>query len=458
MSDFLDEITARLDGIRAEGLWKQEAVIASPQGARVRVGEREVLNLCANNYLGLADHPVLRAAAARAMEERGFGLASVRFICGTQDLHEALEERLAAYLGLEDAILFAAAFDANGALFEPLLTDADAVVSDSLNHASIIDGIRLSKARRFRYANNDMDELEARLREAREGGARHVLIATDGVFSMDGSFADLAAMRALADRFGAVLMVDDAHATGFVGERGRGTPSRAGVQADIVTGTFGKALGGALGGFVAGPRPVVDLLRQRARPYLFSNALPPAVTGAAVAALDLVGGPEGEERRARLSANARPLGAKGLGALGFQLLPGTHPHRPCHAATTRGRAQEMARRPPRSRVLATGFFYVGRAGGPRPHPHAYCAPRTRRPTSTRRSKPSHARAAKRGDPGGPWSRRPPARGRVLREVPVPEIGPDDVLIRVPQDRQSAAPTSTSGTGRLGRPHRPHSPS
>jgi glycine C-acetyltransferase len=244
---------------------------------------REVLNLCSNNYLGLADHPALKAAAAQALEERGFGLASVRFICGTQDLHKALEERLAGYLGLEAAILFAAAFDANGALFEPVLTDQDAVVSDSLNHASIIDGIRLSKARRFRFANNDMDDLEAQLRAAREGGARHVMVATDGVFSMDGSFADLGTMRLLCDRYAAVLMVDDAHATGVVGPQGRGTPARASIQADIVTSTFGKALGGALGGFVAGPGPLIDLLRQRARPYLFSNALPPAVTGAALA-------------------------------------------------------------------------------------------------------------------------------------------------------------------------------
>jgi len=355
MSDFLQEIRERLDGIRAEGLWKREAVIASPQGGRVTVDGREVLNLCANNYLGLANHPALKAAAVQAMEDRGYGLASVRFICGTQDLHKALEARIAAYLGLEDSILFAAAFDANGALFEPLLTDRDAVVSDSLNHASIIDGIRLSKARRFRFANNDMDELETRLREAREGGARHVLIATDGVFSMDGSFADLASLRLLADRYDAQLMVDDAHATGFVGEAGRGTPSRAGVRADIVTGTLGKALGGALGGFVAGPQPVIDLLRQRARPYLFSNALPPAITGAALAALDLVEGPEGDERRSRLNENAHHW-RKGLEGLGFELLPGTHPIIPVMLHDAR-RAQDMARSLLTQGVLATGFFY-----------------------------------------------------------------------------------------------------
>jgi glycine C-acetyltransferase len=355
MSDFLHEIRARLDGIRAEGLWKREAVIASPQGGRVTVDGREVLNLCANNYLGLANHPALKAAAQAAMEDRGYGLASVRFICGTQDLHAALEARLAGYLGQEDSILFAAAFDANGALFEPLLTDQDAVVSDSLNHASIIDGIRLSKARRFRFANNDMDELESRLREARDGGARHVLIATDGVFSMDGSFADLASLRLLADRYDAQIVVDDCHAHGFVGEKGRGSPSRAGIHADIVTGTLGKALGGALGGFVAGPQPVIDLLRQRARPYLFSNALPPAITGAALAALDLVEGPEGDERRSRLNENAHHW-RKGLESLGFELLPGSHPIIPVMLHDAR-RAQDMARGLLARGVLATGFFY-----------------------------------------------------------------------------------------------------
>ncbi len=355
MSDFLSELRARLDGIRADGLWKQEAVLASPQGARVRVDGREVLNLCANNYLGLADHPLVKQAAAQAMEERGFGLASVRFICGTQDLHRALEARLASWLGHDDSILFAAAFDANGALFEPVLGPDDAVVSDALNHASIIDGIRLSKARRFRFANNDMDDLERQLRAAREGGARHVLIATDGVFSMDGTLADLATMRALADRHDALLMVDDCHATGFVGPQGRGTPHRAGVQADIVTSTLGKALGGALGGFIAGPQPVIDLMRQRARPYLFSNALPPPITGASLAAIDLAEGPEGEARRARLSENARRW-REGLSSSGFELLPGEHPIVPVMLHDAR-RAQDMARALLRHGVLATGFFY-----------------------------------------------------------------------------------------------------
>ncbi len=355
MSEFLSELRSRLDGIRAEGLWKTESVLASPQGARVTVDGREVLNLCANNYLGLADHPLVKQAAAQATEERGFGLASVRFICGTQDLHRALEARLASWLGHDDSILFAACFDANGALFEPVLGPDDAVVSDALNHASIIDGIRLSKARRYRFANNDMDDLESRLREAREGGARHVMVATDGVFSMDGSFADMASLRALCDRYDAQLMVDDCHAHGFVGPGGTGTPQRAGVRADIVTGTLGKALGGALGGFVAGPQPLVDLLRQRARPYLFSNALPPAVLGATLAALDIVEGPEGEERRSRLNANAHHW-RRGLESLGFELLPGTHPIVPVMLHDAR-RAQGMAQALLAQGVLAPGFFF-----------------------------------------------------------------------------------------------------
>ncbi|EPX85839.1 2-amino-3-ketobutyrate coenzyme A ligase [Rubellimicrobium thermophilum DSM 16684] len=321
----------------------------------MQIDGRRVLNLSANNYLGLADHPALKAAALRAMDERGFGLASVRFICGTQDLHRMLERRVADYLGLDDAILFAACFDANGALFEPLLGEGDAVVSDALNHASIIDGIRLCRARRLRFANRDLDELETRLREARADGAGIVLVATDGVFSMDGFLAPLAEMRALCDRYGALLMVDDCHATGFVGPQGRGTPARAGVRADIVTSTFGKALGGALGGFVAGPQPVVDLLRQRARPYLFSNALPPAICAAALAALDLAEGEEGDRRRSRLAGNAR-LWRKGLEQMGFELLPGDHPIVPVMLGDAR-RAQAMARALLRHGVLAPGFFH-----------------------------------------------------------------------------------------------------
>ncbi|NAZ37609.1 glycine C-acetyltransferase [Rubellimicrobium sp. CFH 75288] len=356
MPDPLETVRDRLEAIRAEGLWKDEAVLASPQGPRLRLASgRAAINLSSNDYLGLADHPALKAAAREAMEERGWGLASVRFICGTQDLHKALEARVAAYVGTEDAILFAACFDANGALFEPLLGEGDAVVSDALNHASIIDGIRLSKARRLRFANADLDALESRLREAREGGAELVLVATDGVFSMDGLFAPLREMRALCDRWGALLMVDDCHATGLVGPEGRGTGPRAGVRPDIVTGTFGKALGGALGGFVAGPRAVVDLLRQRGRPYLFSNALPPAVTAAALAAIDLAEGPEGEARRARLHANARRW-REGLSAAGFELIPGEHPIVPVMLGEA-GTAQAMARALMDRGVLAPGFFF-----------------------------------------------------------------------------------------------------
>ena len=322
VAGFLSHLGETLAGIEAEGLLKRERLIEGAQGARVQIGGRAMLNLCANNYLGLADDPRLVAAAEAAMRGHGYGMASVRFICGTQDLHRQLETRLAAFLGMADSILFAACFDANGGLFEPLLGPEDAVISDALNHASIIDGIRLSKARRFRYANADMGDLEVQLQAARDGGARFVMVATDGVFSMDGTLAPLAAIRALCDRYGALLMVDDCHATGFMGPKGAGTPAHAGVAADILTGTLGKALGGALGGYVAGPQPVVDLLRQRARPYLFSNALPPAVVGAALAALEIV--EAADAARAHLFENARFWRA-GLAAAGFRLLPGEHP-------------------------------------------------------------------------------------------------------------------------------------
>jgi glycine C-acetyltransferase len=350
---FLDHLGGVLEGIRAEGLWKEERAISGAQGAWVQMGNRRMLNLCANNYLGLADDPRLVAAAGAAMEAAGFGMASVRFICGTHEMHRALEARLAAFLGMEDSILFAACFDANGAVFEPLLGAEDAVVSDSLNHASIIDGIRLSKARRYRYANGDMADLEAQLKQARAEGARHILIATDGVFSMDGYFAPLAEVRRLADEYGALVMVDDCHATGFVGAQGRGTPSRAGVKVDILTGTLGKALGGALGGYVAGPKVVVDLLRQRGRPYLFSNALPPAVLGAGLAALDIVEG--ADDLRVRLAENAATWRA-GLAAAGFRLLPGEHPIVPVMLGDA-VLAQKMAAALGERGVHVAGFFF-----------------------------------------------------------------------------------------------------
>jgi len=350
---FLSHLRETLAQIRTDGLWKEERLISGPQGAHVKIGGRSMLNLCANNYLGLADDPRLIAAARAAMEEEGYGMASVRFICGTQTLHRALERRLAAFLGAEDSILFAACFDANGGLFEPLLGPEDAVISDSLNHASIIDGIRLCKALRYRYANADMADLEAQLIAAKASGARHVLIATDGVFSMDGFLAPLAEIRALADRYGAMLMVDDCHATGFMGPQGRGTPAHAGIAADILTGTLGKALGGALGGYVAGPQPVIDLLRQRARPYLFSNALPPAIVGAALAALDII--EAADDLRAQLFANAAYWRA-GLADAGFTLLPGEHPIVPVMLGEAR-LAQAMAAALAERGVHVAGFFF-----------------------------------------------------------------------------------------------------
>jgi glycine C-acetyltransferase len=350
---FLDHLRSTLDGIAAEGLMKRERVMRGAQGTHVVMDGRPMLNLCANNYLGLADDPRLVAAAQAAMETEGYGLASVRFICGTQGLHRMLEERLATFLGMDDAILFAACFDANGGLFEPLLGPEDAVVSDALNHASIIDGIRLCKARRYRYANSDMQALEDALKSARADGARFIMVATDGVFSMDGYLARLPETRALCDRYGAMLMVDDCHATGFMGPNGAGTPAHFGVRADILTGTLGKALGGALGGYIAGPQPVIDLLRQRARPYLFSNALPPAVTGAALAALEIVEG--ADHLRATLMDNAAYWRA-GLAAAGFDLLPGEHPIVPVmtHDAPA---AQAMAAALGQRGVHVAGFFF-----------------------------------------------------------------------------------------------------
>jgi glycine C-acetyltransferase len=350
---FLSHLNATLAQISADGLTKREREITSAQGARVTVGARQVINLSANNYLGLAGDARLVAAAKAAMDDHGYGMASVRFICGTQDLHRALEARLARYLGTDDSILFAACFDANGGLFEPLLGEEDAVISDSLNHASIIDGIRLCKARRFRYANNDMADLEAQLMAARAGGARFIMIATDGVFSMDGTYAKLGEIAALAEKYGAVTMVDDCHATGFTGPQGRGTPARAGVKIDLLTGTLGKALGGALGGYIAGPQAAIDLLRQRARPYLFSNALPPAVVGAGLAALDIIEG--ADDLRAKLADNARYWRA-GLTALGFDLIAGDHPIIPVMLGDAK-RAQAFASALFDRGVLAPAFFF-----------------------------------------------------------------------------------------------------
>ncbi len=349
----LAHLTAELAAIDADGMTKRERLINTPQGGQIGVGDREVINLCANNYLGLADHPALIAAAKDAMDSHGFGMASVRFICGTQDLHRALEHRLAQFLGKDDSILFAACFDANGGLFEPLLGPEDAIISDALNHASIIDGIRLCKAKRYRYANSDMDDLETKLKEARAAGARHIMIATDGVFSMDGYLANLTAVTALARQYDAMVMVDDCHATGFMGPKGAGTPAHFGVDVDILTGTLGKAMGGAIGGYIAGPQPVIDLLRQRARPYLFSNSLPPAIVAAGIKAIDLV--ENGDDLRAQLFENANYWRA-GLTDLGFELLPGEHPIIPVMLGEAQ-LAQDMAARLFDEGVYVSGFFF-----------------------------------------------------------------------------------------------------
>jgi glycine C-acetyltransferase len=354
MSNTLSDIASELAAIRDQSLWKVERPILGHQSARIAVaGGRQVLNFCANNYLGLADHPDLVAVAKAALDSHGLGMASVRFICGTSDLHLALEQRLARYLGMDDAILFAACFDANGAVFEPLFGEQDAIVSDALNHASIIDGIRLSKARRYRFANGDMDDLEAQVKAARAGGARRVIIVTDGVFSMDGYFAKLQDIRRIADAHDALVMVDDCHATGFIGPQGRGTPHRAGVKVDILTGTLGKALGGSAGGYIAAAQPIVDLMRQRARPYLFSNALPPPIVAAGIRAIDMA--EQGDDLRERLFGNARRFRA-GMAAAGFELLPGEHPIIPVMLGEAK-LAQDMAARLYDKGIYVTGFFF-----------------------------------------------------------------------------------------------------
>lgn len=349
---FYARVRSELADIDAQGLTKPERIIASRQGAEIEVGGRTVLNFCANNYLGLAGDDRVVRAAVEATERWGAGTASVRFICGTQEIHKTLEAAIADYLGFEDSILFAAAFDANGGVFEPLLGEEDAIVSDTLNHASIIDGVRLCKAKRYRYATSDMDDLEAKLKEARAAGARTIMIATDGAFSMDGYIAKLREIRALADRYEAIVMVDDCHATGFLGPKGRGSFAWNGVEVDIVTGTFGKALGGAMGGFVCARKAVVDLLRQRARPYLFSNALAPSVCGASLEAIRIAQGDEGDAARERLFANAARFRA-GMAQAGFDLLPGEHPIIPVMLGDAK-LAQDMA-----ARLLTEGVYVIG---------------------------------------------------------------------------------------------------
>ena len=356
MKTALKAFEQELDAIREAGTWREERIITTPQYSRIdTTAKKGVVNLCANNYLGLSTHPALIEAAKESYDRWGFGLSSVRFICGTQEIHKELERRIANFVGTDDAILYSSCFDANGGLFETLLGPEDAVISDELNHASIIDGVRLCKAKRFRYKNNNMDDLRAQLEAARAAGCKKILIATDGVFSMDGYIANLKAICDLADEFDALTMVDDSHAVGFMGEHGRGTAEYCGVmgRVDIITGTFGKAMGGASGGYTAARQPIVDLLRQRSRPYLFSNTLAPAICAATLRTIDLL--EQSTELRDRVHANARYFRAE-MEKHGFDLLPGEHPIVPVMLYDPRT-AQEFARRMLEKGVYVVGFCY-----------------------------------------------------------------------------------------------------
>ena len=352
--DFLEQLQKQLDGVKEAGLYKAERIITSPQNSAITVAEdgrvTEVLNFCANNYLGLADHPEVVAAAKEAIDLHGYGMSSVRFICGTQDVHKTLENRISQFLGTQDSILYSSCFDANTGLFETILGEEDAVISDALNHASIIDGVRLCKARRYRYANNDMADLENCLKQA--ASCRYKLIATDGVFSMDGVIANLPGICDLAERHDALVMVDDSHAVGFMGDGGRGTPEYWGVQdrVDIITGTLGKALGGASGGYTSGRKPIVEWLRQRSRPYLFSNTLAPVITTTSVKILDML--ERSGELRERLMGNARMF-RQGLEKIGFSSVPGEHPIIPIMLGDA-GLATEMS-----DRLLEHGIYVIG---------------------------------------------------------------------------------------------------
>ncbi len=371
-----DRYAQELAAIRAAGLYKDERIITSPQAAEITLADgRRVLNFCANNYLGLADDPRLIAAAKQALDTHGFGMASVRFICGTQDLHKQLEHDLAGFFGTDDALLYVACFDANGGLFEPLLGPEDAIISDALNHASIIDGIRLCKARRFRYANGDMADLEAQLKAADAAGARTKLISTDGVFSMDGVVAPLDQITALARRYHALVHIDESHATGFIGRTGRGSAEVKGVldRIDIFTGTLGKALGGAAGGFTTGRREIIDLLRQRSRPYLFSNSLPPALVAAAIEVLKLLDA--ADDLRTRLADNTRYFRAA-MTRAGFEIKPGNHPIVPVMIHDAK-RAQAMAAGLLDEGIYAIGFFYPVVAEGQARIRTQMCAAHTR---------------------------------------------------------------------------------
>ncbi len=352
-TSFRERLQTELQGIRDAGLYKNERVIITPQSAEIQVaGGAEVLNFCANNYLGLADHPALVDAAKAALDQYGYGLASVRFICGTQDQHKALEAQISGFLETEDTILYSSCFDANAGLFETLLIEQDAIVSDQLNHASIIDGIRLAKAMRYRYDHLDLADLDRKLSEAADAGARYKLVATDGVFSMDGDIAPLGAICDIAEKHEALVMVDDSHATGFVGRTGRGSIEHCGVmgRVDVITSTLGKALGGASGGFTSGRKEIIELLRQRSRPYLFSNTLPPAIVGAARAAFEMLAG--STERRDRLEANTQQFRAA-MTKVGFAIRPGVHPIVPIMLGEAR-LASEMA-----DRMLKRGIYVIG---------------------------------------------------------------------------------------------------
>jgi glycine C-acetyltransferase len=353
---FLDHLTTTLADIEAQGLMKRERQITTPQSGRITLKDgREMVNLCANNYLGLANHPDIIAAGRAAFDQYGFGMASVRFICGTLDLHRELEHAIAKYLGKDDAILFAACFDANGGLFETLLGEEDAIISDALNHASIIDGVRLSKAKRYRFASSDMDDLETQLKQAVADNTRFRIIATDGVFSMDGYVAKLPEICALAEKYGALVMVDDCHATGHLGDKGRGTPALTGTgdRVDIVTGTFGKTLGGAMGGFIAAAQPIIDLLRQRARPYLFSNALAPSVVAGSLKAIEIA--LAADDRRKKLMGHTQRF-RMAMTEAGFELLPGETPIIPVMLGDAK-LAQQMAAALDKRGIYVAGFFY-----------------------------------------------------------------------------------------------------
>ncbi|SFO05424.1 glycine C-acetyltransferase [Xenorhabdus japonica] len=355
-ASFYQKINEQLEQTRSEGLFKSERIITSAQNANIAVAEgNQVINFCANNYLGLANHPDLIAAAKAGMDSHGFGMASVRFICGTQDSHKELENKIAEFLGMEDAILYSSCFDANGGLFETLFGPEDAIISDALNHASIIDGVRLCKAKRYRYANNDMQELKAQLEKAKAEGAQNILIATDGVFSMDGVIADLKSICDLADEFGALVMVDDSHAVGFVGKQGRGTHEHCDVmgRVDIITGTLGKALGGASGGYTAARKEVVEWLRQRSRPYLFSNSLAPAIVAASIKVLDML--ENGDDLRERLWKNANLFREK-MTAAGFTLAGADHAIIPVMLGDAK-LAQEFAAELLKEGIYVIGFFY-----------------------------------------------------------------------------------------------------